>query len=133
MTVITTLLTMLKEHWQWWLTIGVTVLIAWLWNERDGLRNDLNAANTAANSSQLITDNVLRTVSIINTISEANQHAKDQIALESQRAANDIKVAVANDDCARRLVPAAAVNRLREYADSLRTSSGGTTTSESDR
>lgn len=133
MTVITTLLTLLKEHWRWWLVIGVLVLIAWLWNERDKLRNNLNTANTAANSSQAITDNVLRTVSIINTISEANQHAKDQIAQESQRTAQDIKVAVANDDCAARPVPSRAVERLRQYADSLRTSSGGTTTGESDR
>lgn len=133
MTAIITLLTLLKEHWRWWLVIGVIVLIAWLWNERDDLRNDLNAANTAANSSQVITDNVLRTVSIINTISEANQHAKDQIALESQRAAHDIKVAVANDDCAARPVPSRAAERLRRYADSLRASSGGTITGESDR
>lgn len=133
MTVITTLLTLLKEHWRWWLTIGVMVLIAWLWNERDRLQNNLNAANAEANSSQVITDNVLRTVSIINTISEANQHAKDQIALESQRAAHDIKVAVANDDCAARPVPSRAAERLRRYADSLRASSGGTITGESDR
>lgn len=133
MTVITTLLTLLKDHWRWWLAIGVTVLIAWLWNERDELRNDLNAADTAANSNQVITDNVLQTVAIINTISEANQHAKDQIALESQRAQTDIKVAVANDDCAARPVPAGAAERLRRYADSLRASSGSTTTGESDR
>lgn len=132
MTVVITLLTLLKDHWRWWLVIGVTVLIAWLWNERDSLQNNLNAANASASSSQTITDNVLRTVSIINTISEANQHAKDQIALESQRAAHDIKVAIANDDCAARPVPARAAERLRRYADSLRASSSGTITGEPD-
>lgn len=133
MTAVITLLTLLKDHWRWWLVIGVAVLIAWLWNERDSLQNNLNAANASANSSQTITDNVLRTVSIFNTISEANQHAKDQIALEAQRAAYDIKAAVANDDCTARPVPARAADRLRRYADSLRASSGGTTTAESDR
>lgn len=62
-----------------------------------------------------------------------NQHAKQQIALESQRTQEDIKVAVANDDCASRPVPAAAADRLRKYADSLRTSSGDTATGKSDR
>ena len=55
-----------------------------------------------------------------------NQHAKQQIALESQRTQEDIKVAVADDDCASRHVPAAAADRLRKYANSLRTDSGGT-------
>lgn len=79
------------------------------------------AAEQRADSTEAITANVLRTVTIMNTITEANQHAKEQIALESSRAARDIKVAVAGDDCANRPVPAGAANRLREYADSLRT------------
>ncbi|MCV5432797.1 DUF2570 domain-containing protein, partial [Escherichia coli] len=70
---------------------------------------------------------------IVNTVIEVNQHAKQQIAQESQRIQKDIKVAVADDDCAARLVPAAAAERLRKYADSLRASSGGTITGESDR
>lgn len=133
MTAIIMLLTLLKDHWRWWVAFGVIVFIAWLWNERDDLQNNLNAANASASSNQSITDNVLRTVSIINTISEANQHAKDQITLELQRAAHDIKAAVANDDCAAHPVPARAAEWLRRYADSLRASSGGTTPGESDR
>ena len=61
-----------------------------------------------------------------------NQHAKQQIALESQRTQEDIKVAVADDDCASRAVPAAAADRLRKYADSLRERSGGTTATQPD-
>nr|WP_080157562.1 DUF2570 domain-containing protein [Salmonella enterica] len=85
-----------------------------------------------ADSTEIITANVLRTVTIMNQIVEANQNAKSQNALESQRAQADIKVAVADDDCARRPVPAAAADRLREYADSLRERSGGTTASQPD-
>lgn len=73
-----------------------------------------------ARSASTITSNVLRTVAINNLILEANQHAKQQIALESQRAASDIKAAVAGDDCAVRAVPAGAARRLHDYADSLR-------------
>lgn len=77
---------------------------------------------TAAES---VTSNVLTTMTIFNTISEANQHAKEQIALDASGASTDIKVAVANDDCARRPVPDSAVKRLQQYADSLRQGSGG--------
>lgn len=57
-----------------------------------------------AESATAITRNVLQSLQIINTVIEANQHAKQQIALESQRTQEDIKVAVADDDCASRHV-----------------------------
>lgn len=82
-------------------------------------------AEQSAESAVAITDNVLHTIKITNIVLETNQHAKQQIALESQRAQADIKVAVANDDCARQPVPAAAANRLRQYADSVREGAGG--------
>lgn len=66
-----------------------------------------------AESATAITNNVLQSIQILNTVLEANQHAKQQIALESQRTQEDIKVAVENDDCASRLVPARATERLR--------------------
>ena len=56
-----------------------------------------------AESATAITRNVLQSLQIVNT---------------------DIKVAVADDGCAARLVPAAAAERLRKYADSLREHSG---------
>ncbi|EFH4938468.1 DUF2570 domain-containing protein [Escherichia coli] len=85
-----------------------------------------------AESATAITRNVLQSLQIINTVIEANQHAKQQIALESQITEEDIKVAVADDDCASRHVPAAAADRLRKYANSLRTDSGGTVASKPD-
>ncbi|EJE8004041.1 DUF2570 domain-containing protein, partial [Escherichia coli] len=85
-----------------------------------------------AKSATAITNNVLQSLQIVNTVLEANQHAKQQIALESQRTQEDIKMAVADDDCASRAVPAAAADRLRKYADSLRERSGGTTATQPD-
>ena len=78
------------------------------WSQRD------------AGEAQAITDNVMLTLSIMNQAVEANRNAKHQIALESQRAARDIAVAIAGDECARRPVPAVAAQRLRKYADSVR-------------
>ncbi len=98
--------------------------------QAERLRAD--AAEQNANAAGAITANVIRSVNIINVISEANQHAKQQIALESQRTQEDIKVAVADDDCASRPVPAAAADRLRKFANGLRERSGGTTASQPD-
>jgi hypothetical protein len=86
----------------------------------------------SADASETITANVLRTVAITNIILETNQHAKQQIALESQRAENDIKAAVADDDCAVRVVPAGAVKRMHEYANGLRSGSGSSVTNQPD-
>ncbi|EER8586388.1 DUF2570 domain-containing protein [Escherichia coli] len=83
-------------------------------------------------SATAITRNVLQSLQIVNIVIEVNQHAKQQIALESQRTQEDIKVAVADDDCASRPVPAAAADRLRKFANGLRERSGGTTASQPD-
>ena len=85
-----------------------------------------------AESATAITNNVLQSIQIVNTVLEANQHAKQQIALESQRAENDIKAAVADDDCSVRVVPAGAVKRMHEYAIGLRAGSGSSVTSQPD-
>ena len=85
-----------------------------------------------AKSATVITNNVLQSLQIVNTVMEANQHAKQQITLESQRTENDIKAAVADDDCAVRFVPSGAVKRLHDYANGLRSSSGSSVTSQPD-
>lgn len=106
---------------------------AWYYSDkasREKTRAD--SAEQQAESANVITANVIQAVNIINAISEANQNAKQQIALESQRTQADIKVAVANDDCARQPVPVAASDRLRKYADSLRAGSGGTAAGQPD-
>lgn len=98
--------------------------------QAERLRAD--AAEQNANAAEAITANVIQTVNIINAISEASQDAKNQITLESQGAQADIKVAVANDDCARQPVPPAAADRLRQFADSLRTGSGSAASGKPD-
>ncbi|EIV1965799.1 DUF2570 domain-containing protein [Salmonella enterica subsp. enterica serovar Mgulani] len=132
MTAFTTAFELMKAHWRWWLTIGALVIFSWLWNENTRISASLNTLQDANDSNRAVMDNVLKTVAITNMILGANQHAKNQIALESQRTQEDIKVAVANDDCAHRTVPAGAADRLRQYADSLRTGSGGTVASKPD-
>lgn len=91
-----------------------------------------DGAEQQVNAAQAITSNVLTTMTIFNTIVEANKNAKEQIALDASGASADIRVAVANDDCTNRPVPAGAVKRLQQYANGLRQSAGGPVTSEPD-
>ncbi|WP_196615386.1 DUF2570 domain-containing protein [Citrobacter freundii] len=106
--------------------ILLLVLASWLsYANYKGEKKRADDAEQSAASAVIIIDNVLRTIKITNIVLETNRYAKQQIALESQRAQADIKVAVADDDCARRPVPPAATDRLRQFADSLRTGAGG--------
>lgn len=89
-------------------------------------------AEGQVNSAQTITANVLTTMTIFNSIAEANQHAKEQIALDASGASAGIRVAVANDDCTNRPVPAGAVKRLQQFANGLRQSAGGPVTGQPD-
>lgn len=91
-----------------------------------------DGAEQQVNAAEAITSNVLTTMTIFNTIVEANKNAKEQIALDASGAAADIRVAVANDDCTNRPVPAGAVKRLQQYANGLRQSAGGPVTSQPD-
>nr|DAM17023.1 MAG TPA: Protein of unknown function (DUF2570) [Caudoviricetes sp.] len=118
------------------IVLGVILLMALAsWLSYVGYKVEKKRADDAeqsATSAVTITDNVLRTIKITNIVLETNQYAKQQITLESQRAQADIKVAVANDDCASRPVPNAAAERLRQYADSLREGSSSTATNKPD-
>nr|WP_193216254.1 DUF2570 domain-containing protein [Buttiauxella massiliensis] len=133
MTALITAVELFKAHWRWWLSILALVVIAWLWKENTRIEASLTTLQGENNSNRAVMDNMLRTVAITNIVLGVNQHAKNQIALESQKASSDIKTAVAGDDCASRPVPAIAANRLRQYADSLRASTTSTNPSQPDR
>lgn len=130
---ITYFLLSLKTHWRWWLTIASMVVIGWLWNENTRVNSSLATMQDDANSSRTITSNVLRIVAITNIVLETNQHAKQQIALESQRASSDIKTAVAGDDCAPAVIRTGAVKRMQQYKDGLRAGTASTVASKPDR
>lgn len=114
----------------------IFIALAWLaFHFHSAAAQQETRAETAeqqVNTAQAITSNVLSAMTIFNSIAEANQHAKEQIALGASGAAADIKVAVADDDCTNRPVPAGAVKRLQQYANGLRQSSSGTFTGKPD-
>lgn len=127
---------LLKRYWLQLAVLAIIAAMALAINHyRDNAityKDQRDKEASRAEASEVVTSNIIKTVSIINAISEANQHAKNQIALDSQSAQKDIRVAVAGDSCADRPVPAAAVKRLHDHASSLRESSGGATPSKPD-
>ncbi|EOX2170487.1 DUF2570 domain-containing protein [Klebsiella pneumoniae] len=118
------------------IVICLVVCLGWLamhyHNAAAEQKTRADGAEQQVNSTQAITANVLTTMTIFNSIAEANKNAKEQIALDASGAAADIKVAVANDDCAPAGIPAGAVKRLQQYKDSLRHRSGSAATLQPD-
>lgn len=96
-------------------------------------KNRADNAERLASSAAVVAANLQRTVSIINAVTEANQHAKNQITLDVQSAGREIHSAVANDECAQRSIPADADSRLRDVANSVRASANSRATSKPDR
>lgn len=118
------------------IVICLVVCLGWLamhyHNAAADQKTRADGAEQQVNAAQAITSNVLTTMTIFNTIVEANQHAKEQIALDASGASADIRVAVANDDCAPRDIPASAVKRLQQYKDRLRQGASGAATGQPD-
>ncbi|MEE3763478.1 DUF2570 domain-containing protein [Klebsiella sp. GN_Kp186] len=118
------------------IVICLVVFLGWLAKHYHNAASKQEAraenAEQQVNTAQAITSNVLTTMTIFNTIAEANQHAKEQIALDASGASTDIRVAVANDDCTNRPVPAGAVKRMQQFANGLRQSAGGPVTGQPD-
>ncbi|HBT4315754.1 TPA: DUF2570 domain-containing protein [Klebsiella aerogenes] len=116
--------------------ICLIVCLGWLanhyYNSANQQQRRAEVAEQQVNAAESLVSNVLTAMTIFNSISEANQHVKEQIALDASGAAADIKMAIADDDCANRSVPAGAIKRLQQYANGLRQSAGSTSASQPD-
>ena len=82
-------------------------------------------ATARADTSEAIANNVITTMNLIRDISQATQNAKNELAQKGETRIVYIRQALEGDPCANQLVPYAAADSLREYADSLRTGPGG--------
>lgn len=98
----------------------------------DAAESRASAAENAANQAAAITSNVLQTVSIINTISQAATDAKQQNSEQGSARVTDIKKAVKGDDCAGKPVPAVAADSLRAHRNKIRTGSASPATGKPD-
>ena len=94
-------------------------------NNALAFKDQRDKATVRANSSEAITNNVITAMNLIHDISQATQNAKNELAEKGETRIVYIKQALEGDPCANQLVPSAAADSLREYADSLRSGSGG--------
>nr|WP_150144256.1 DUF2570 domain-containing protein [Enterobacter bugandensis] len=89
-------------------------------------KDQRDKATVRANTSEAITNNVITTMNLIRDISQATHNAKNELAKKGETRIVYIRQALEGDPCANQLVPSAAADSLREYADSLRASPSGT-------
>ncbi|HHA1840800.1 TPA: DUF2570 domain-containing protein [Enterobacter asburiae] len=87
-------------------------------------KDQRDKATVRADRSEAITNNVITTMNLIRDISQATQNAKNDLAKKGETRIVYIRQALERDPCANQLVPSAAADRLREYADSLRPGPG---------
>ncbi|RAU43978.1 DUF2570 domain-containing protein [Pseudocitrobacter sp. RIT415] len=123
------IVSLLKKFWLPIVAMLVIVLLAWRVNHyRDNAityKDQRDKATVRADTSEAITNNVITTMNLIRDISQATQNAKQELAHEGETRIVYIKQTLQGDPCANQLVPSAAADSLREYADSLRSSPGG--------
>ena len=110
--------------------VCIIVSLGWAVNHyRDNAityKDQRDKATVRADTSEAITNNVITTMNIIRDISQATQNAKNELAKKGETRIVYIRQALEGDPCANQLVPSAAADSVREYADSLRSGPGGT-------
>ncbi|HBR2007018.1 TPA: DUF2570 domain-containing protein [Klebsiella quasipneumoniae] len=83
-------------------------------------------ATVRAETAETVSNSVVTAMNLINDISRVTQNAKTELSQAGEQRVIYIRQALEGDQCAKQLVPAAAADSLREYADGLRTGAGGT-------
>lgn len=118
-----------KRYWLQLLVLTLIGMLSFLVNKyRDNAityKDQRDKATVRADTSEAITSNVITTMNIIRDISQATQNAKNELAKKGEARIVYIRQALEGDPCANQLVPSAAADSLREYADSLRSGPGG--------
>lgn len=120
---------LLRRYWSQLLVVAVIGVLAFFVNRyRDNAityKNQRDKATVRAETSEVITSNVITTMNLIRDISQATKNAKNELAQKGETRIVYIRQALEGDPCANQLVPSAAADSLREYADSLRASPSG--------
>ncbi|HIC2038750.1 DUF2570 domain-containing protein [Enterobacter soli] len=121
---------LVRRYWLHLLVVMLIGVLAFFVNRyRDNAityKDQRDKAVVRADTSEAITNNVITAMNLIRDISQATQNAKNELAQKGETRIVYIRQALQGDPCANQLVPAAAADSLREYADSLRPGSGGT-------
>lgn len=109
--------------------ICLIVSLGWLASHyRDNaitFKEQRDKATVRAETAETISNSVVTAMNLINDISRVTQNAKTELSQAGEQRVIYIRQALEGDQCAKRLVPAAAADSLREYADGLRAGAGG--------
>ncbi|HHJ4378083.1 TPA: DUF2570 domain-containing protein [Citrobacter freundii] len=120
---------LVKRYWLQLLVVALIGVLAFFVNHyRDNAityKDQHDKATVRADASEAITSNVITTMNLIRDISQATQNAKNELSQAGEQRVIYIRQALEGDQCAKQLVPAAAADSLREYADSLRSIPSG--------
>ncbi|MFY0454849.1 DUF2570 domain-containing protein [Enterobacter cloacae complex sp. YD70/O97D2] len=120
---------LVKRYWLQMLVLALIGVLAFFVNHYRNnaitYKDQRDKATVRADASEAITSNVITTMNLIRDISQATQNAKNELAQKSETRIVYIRQALEGDPCSNQLVPSAAADSLREYADSLRTSPSG--------
>ncbi|HAV1653355.1 TPA: DUF2570 domain-containing protein [Enterobacter hormaechei] len=120
---------LIKRYWLQLFVVTVIGVLAFFVNRyRENAityKDQRDKATVRADTSEAITRNVITTMNLIRDISQATQNAKNELAQNSETRIVYIRQALEGDPCANQLVPSAAADSLREYADSLRSGPSG--------
>ncbi len=111
------------------LVICIIVCLSWAVNHyRDNAiayKEQRDKATIRAETAETVSNSVVTAMNLINDISRVTQNAKTELSQAGEQRVIYIRQALEGDQCAKQLVPAAAADSLREYADGLRTGAGG--------
>ncbi|WP_102803027.1 DUF2570 domain-containing protein [Klebsiella michiganensis] len=109
--------------------ICLLVSMAWAINHyRDNaitFKEQRDKATVRAETAETVSNSVVTAMNLINDISRVTQNAKTELSSEGEMRVIYIRQALEGDQCAKQLVPAAAADSLREYADGLRSGASG--------
>ncbi|HFT3225930.1 TPA: DUF2570 domain-containing protein [Klebsiella pneumoniae] len=109
--------------------ICLIVSLGWLASHyRDNaitFKEQRDKATVRAETAETVSNSVVTAMNLINDISRVTQNAKTELSQAGEQRVIYIRQALEGDQCAKQLVPAAAADSLREYADGLRSGAGG--------
>ncbi|EOD5680839.1 DUF2570 domain-containing protein [Klebsiella pneumoniae] len=111
------------------IAICLIVSLGWLASHyRDNaitFKEQRDKATVRAETAETVSNSVVTAMNLINDISRVTQNAKTELSQAGEQRVIYIRQALEGDQCAKQLVPAAAADSLREYADGLRVGAGG--------
>ncbi|MFN4482992.1 DUF2570 domain-containing protein [Klebsiella pneumoniae] len=120
---------LVKRYWLQLLVIALIGGLAFLVNHyRDNaitFKEQRDKATVRAETAETVSNSVVTAMNLINEISRVTQNAKTELSQAGEKRVIYIRQALEGDQCAKQLVPAAAADSLREYADGLRAGAGG--------